>query len=956
MKSDNSTCLQAFICLVITTLLLTGCTQKESYIFLQTAEVPCITKGWPHDRSNLKPDPALVFGTLENGLRYVIMQNDEPKDRVGLYLNIQAGSLGESDDQRGYAHFLEHMLFNGTTNYPPGTLVEYFQSIGMGFGSDTNAHTSYNETVYRLLLPDGTEKNLHDGLLVMADYARGALLLENEVERERGIILAERRTRDSANYRLYEKRTKFSYAGTQITERFPIGTEETLRKADADSLRSFYDSWYRPENMILVVVGDVDVDLAGKLVAERFNPLGTPAKNPECYDFGKVEEIGEHFLYVYEPEIGSTEITIGTSWNIIPVADSIERQQVEMKKYITVLLFQNRLKQLVRQTGSPFTKAHSYSGSFLERIGYATVSAKVEGEKWQEGFELLHTSLRQSIEHGFSLRELVRAKKEIMADLKKDVQTAASRDSRKLANNIIHTLNSNEVLLSPQQALELYGPVVESMSLSEANVIFKDMWSHNNRRVIVAGTAVIEGEKNPEETIRSVYEFSRLKQIDPWQENNEVAFPYLPVPEAVFSISDHDHFDAIDMDRFIYANGTVLNVKKTSFQPNEVLVEVHFGLGKSSEEIPGLTMLADAVINESGVGSLTRNQLEDALAGHNVNISFRTGAESFSLKGKGLSSELELMLQLIETRLYDPAFREDAYLLSMERFSQMYEQMSSSVDGAMQLQGAKFLAGDNPHYGMPAADQFKQLTLDQVKQWLAPVFDGAPLEISVVGDVDSAHVTDLVGRYFGTKNRQYENDNVIGSVEFPVGGSLHKSVVSQVDKALVVIAWPTDDFWDISRTRRLNILSRVFADRLRVEIREKRGAVYSPQVWNHSSRSQPGYGVLRAMLTVDPDKSEGIVAKVREVGSILSREGVTEAELTRSLEPSLTSIKDMKQTNRYWMESVLSLSSQHSEQLEWPLTIQDDFASITAKEISEFASRYLNPKVSAEIIFMPKTP
>ena len=956
MKSDNSSYLQVFFYLVLTALLFTGCSQKESFISLQTTEVPCITKGWPQDRSNLQPDPALLFGTLENGLRYVIMQNDEPKDRVGLYLNIQAGSLDESDDQRGYAHFLEHMLFNGTTNYPPGSLVEYFQSIGMGFGSDTNAHTSYDETVYRLLLPDGSEKNLHDGLLVMADYARGALLLEDEVERERGIILAEKRTRDSANYRLYEKRTKFSYAGTRITERFPIGTEEKLRNADSATLRSFYDSWYRPGNMILVVVGDVDVDLVGKLVVERFSPLDAAAINPDCYDFGKVEEIGEHFLYVYEPEIGSTEITIGTNWNIFPELDTVERQQVEMKKYIAVLLFQNRLKQLVRQTGSPLTKAYSYSGSFLERIGYATVSGKVEGENWQDGFELINTSLRQSLEHGFSARELVRVKKELMANLKKDVQTVASRDSRKLASDIINTLNINEVFLSPQQALELYGPVVESMSLSDANDTFKEMWNHDNRRVIVAGTAVIEGEKSPEETIRSVYEFSRLKQIDPWQENNEVAFPYLPVPDAVFSVSKHDHFDAIDLDRFTYANGTVLNVKNTSFQPNEVLVEVHFGLGKSSEEIPGLAMLADAVVNESGVGSLTRSQLEDALAGHNLNVSFQTGEESFSLKGKGLSSELELMLQLIGTRLFDPAFREDAYILSMERFTQMYEQMSSSVDGVMQMQGGKFLAGDNPHYGMPDADQFKQLTLDQVKQWFVPVFAGASLEISVVGDVDSTHVADLVGKYFGTQNRQYEHANVLGSVAFPVGGSLHNSVVTQVDKALIAIAWPTDDFWDISRTRRLNILSSVFNDRLRVEIREKLGAVYSPQVWNHSSRSQPGYGVLRAMLTVDPDKSEDVVAKVREVGLTLSMEGVREEELARSLEPSLTAIKDMKQTNRYWMGSVLALSSRHNEQLEWPLTIQEDFASITAKEISEFARRYLNLEVSAEIIFMPKTP
>ena len=161
--------------------LLTGCTGQVSKEHYQVPATDCISKGWPHDYSDLKPDPSLVFGTLENGIRYVIKINHEPKNRVGMYLNIQAGSLHETEEQRGLAHYLEHMLFNGTTHYPPGTLVEYFQSIGMGFGADTNAHTTYDETVYKLLLPGGDRTNLDEGMLVLADYARGALLLEKEV-------------------------------------------------------------------------------------------------------------------------------------------------------------------------------------------------------------------------------------------------------------------------------------------------------------------------------------------------------------------------------------------------------------------------------------------------------------------------------------------------------------------------------------------------------------------------------------------------------------------------------------------------------------------------------------------------------------------------------------------------------------------------------------------------------
>ena len=198
----------------------------------------------------------------EAHLRYVLKQNKEPKNRVAMYLNVQAGSLQETEEQRGVAHYLEHMLFNGTTHYPPGTLVEYFQGIGMDFGADTNAHTSYDETVYQLILPDGREKTLAEGYQVLVDYAQGALLLEKEVERERGIIFSEKRTRDSAEARAQKSQMQFDFAGSLIAKRDPIGLDAVLQHADAKLLRSYYERWYRPDNMFVIVVGDFEKGMA----------------------------------------------------------------------------------------------------------------------------------------------------------------------------------------------------------------------------------------------------------------------------------------------------------------------------------------------------------------------------------------------------------------------------------------------------------------------------------------------------------------------------------------------------------------------------------------------------------------------------------------------------------------------------------------------------------------------
>jgi zinc protease len=916
-------------------------------------ESGCISEGWPHEVSDLQPDPEMVYGKLENGFRYVIMKNNEPKNRAGLYLNIQAGSLNEKEEQRGLAHFLEHMLFNGTENYPPGTLVKYFQSIGMRFGADTNAHTNFNETVYNILLPATDRKHLDEGLLVMADYAGRALLLEEEVDRERGIILAEKRTRDSVGYRMYKAKIRFFFAGTRVTERLPIGTEETLNNADAELLRDFYTTWYRPENIILVVVGNVDTAMVEELISRHFGRFTNPDSDPSCYDFGRVDQDGTDIMYLHEPELGHAEVALNTRWNEQPGPDSLARHTEELEKYVAASLLNNRLKRIVNRPDSPITNAQTYSGVFLQRVGYATVTARLEAEKWRPGLELLTVTLRQAIEEGFSEQEFARVRKEITAELEKQVKTKESRDSRKLAGDIIGRLNSNRVPLSPEQELELYTPILASLSVGEVNRKFRSLWARENRQIFVGGTAVPGNGEDPEAVIGNVYDAARQQEIQPWRTENGIDFPYLPVPSEPGAVTGEKHFPGTDVRRVRFANGTVVNVKKTDFQPNEVRLAVHFGRGKLSEPRPGLAMLAEAVVRESGLGRMTRDELDEALAGSSASLSFGVGEESFVLDGRSLTGELELLFQLAQAQVTDPAFREEAYSLAMERTRQMYDQLRNSVEGMMRLKGERFLAGGNPHYGLPPQEEFAALDLDEVRQWVAPELLQAGLEINVVGDVDPEEIVALAGRYFGNAKRNVDELLPGEDVTFPAGGRLAAEVETRIDKAMVVVAWPTDDFWDISRTRRLNALASVFGDRVRVEIREKLGAVYSPAVFNRSSRVADGYGVLMAMLTVDPLQADDVAAKVREVAEKLAETGVTREELHRAMEPTLTSIKDMMRTNNYWLQSVLALSSRHPEQLEWPLTIRSDFASITTGEVAELAARYLVPSRAAEIVITP---
>ena len=911
----------------------------------------CQDTTWPHEKSDLAPDPALIFGRLDNGFRYVLLKNQEPKGRVGVYLDIQTGSLYETENQRGLAHFLEHMVFNGSTHFPAGSLIDYFQSIGMSFGGDTNAHTSFDETVYHILLPEASRAEVEKGLLVISDFARGALLSEAEIERERGVILSEKRARDSVGYRTHEAGLAFTMHGSKVPERMPIGVLATLNKADHGIMKDFYDAWYRPEKMILVMVGDFDPAQVEPLVQERFKSLHAGAVMPACPDWGQVNHAGTEFFYHHEPEMGFTEITIETVWNEMEGNDSLARQTREIYETAAGRIVQHRLEQLLEKKGTPFTEGTVHTGMFLGRIGYGMINAKTEPDKWQATLGLIEQVLRQSLKYGFTPQELERVRKEMLSELDSAVSTVLTRNSPELAAELISKLNRNKVLMSPQQEKEVFTPVIRKMKVEELNDAFQRIWNHQARLIQVAGNTSLSG-REPRLQIKEAYDRAAAQEVLPQQVQADLVFPYLH-PDVDKEPVKETSLPEVQAERIVLANGVIVNLKQTKFQENEVQVSADFGQGKQAEPLPGLAMLTEQVVNNSGTGKLTKSDLERILAGSTVKLDFKVGEESFAWKGSAVGKDLELLLQVLQAHLADPVVREDAYKKAMQGFEQMYGQMASDVSGIMQLSGESFLAGGNKLFGLPPWAEFAALTPEQIRNWVEPAIVSGGVEVSLVGDFDLKRGRELARLYLGPLAKREQGKVIKGQLQFPVGKTLRLSVDSSIDKAMLVVAWPTADFWDIERTRRLYLLTEVFSDRLRKVIREKLGATYSPQVYNHPSRIYPGYGVLRAQLIVAPGQVEVLSQAVAQVATDLWKSGVTDEEFARAKAPILTSLKDRVRTNEYWLGSVLSLSSRHPQQLQWPATILSGFESVTKEQLTVLAHEYLDPAKAAKIMIVP---
>lgn len=903
----------------------------------------CFTTTWPHEKSDLAPDPTVVFGKLENGFRYAIKANDTPRDRVAIYLNVQSGSIHEENDERGYAHFLEHMLFNGSTHFPPGKLIEYFQDIGMEFGADINGYTSYDETVYMINLPKGGLTDLRKGFLVMSDYAQGALLLPEEVERERKVILAEKLARDSVEYRTHVATTRNALQGTKLANRQPIGTEEAIKAATSESLRAFYNKWYRPENMILVVVGDIDEATVEKEIVKTFAAMRGRGVRPECPKIGSLPQRGLRSFYYHEPEAGNTEIAIESYYNKHPKDDSLALQVNNLRKYLATSILQKRLEKIAEENVGLMSQPRVYSGDLVDQVGYSGVSASTSSEKWSVVLPLLENRLRQAIQFGVTQRELDLAQKDVLAYFSNQLQKADSRESTRIMRQLIYSLNNNRVFQSPEQEKKLYSERVRSFTTKEINDTLTALFQREERLVEITGNVDIQS-KQPQTKILTVYNKARTQQVAEYASTGVQEFPYLETSDSPAQPVQYTTYEEIDVETYRYANGTVLNLKKTDFKKNEVSINIEFGPGKRGEPKTGMGMLAESVIGKSGTGKLTEFQLTDILSGSSVTHSFAIDISRFKLRGKALSNEVELLMQTLQTILRDPGIREKAYENVMVSYEQMYRSMGNDIRGAESLQVQPFLAGGNYLFGIPPLAKIRSLDLEMIKDWILPVFTGSALEISIVGDFDQKKVTELVGRYFGALPARSEKKPAEVSVQFPAGKQEEFVISSKIEQALLAMAWKTTGFQDIGVVRRLNTLASVFEERIRLAIREELGATYSPVAYNSSSRFAPEYGKLYVRIVTDSGQLAEVQDVVKSISKELIAQGVTEEELVRVKKPTLTSLKDLVRTNNYWLNTVLSGSTLYPEQLRWPETIIEDHAAITAAEISAYAKRYLKPE------------
>ncbi|MEX2044709.1 MAG: insulinase family protein, partial [Opitutus sp.] len=784
---------------------------------------------FPHAQSDLRPDPQARFGTLHNGMRYVVRPNQEPRDRVSMRLMVEAGAVHESDAQQGLAHFLEHMAFNGSEQYPPGTLIEFFQRMGMSFGGDTNASTWFTRTLYLIELPDTREETLAEGLKVFRDYADGLRLDTEEIERERGIILSEKRTRDSVGYRTSVATRNFLLAGTMFEKRDVIGTTEVLSGAGRDQFLDFYHTWYRPELMALVVVGDIDPVAVEREIVAAFTPLqplGPSRPQPDLGEIARRE--GVHVFHHPEPEAPGTNVTIATITPYAREPDTSAVRLSQLPRSLANAMLNRRLSVLAKQEGAPFTGGSAVAGEAYNFHRQTAITLNCREDQWSEALGVADQELRRALEHGFQPAEL----QEVVANqrnrLEQAVRTVTTRRSGALADEIAGTLLDRDVFTSPAGDLALFGPALDSITVEDCVSALREVWKPDHRLVLVTGNARISTPV--EEAIATAYENSKALVVAPQEAADEAPWAYTDFGQPG-NVVKREHVPDLDVTLIAFANGVRLNLKKTSFEANRIRMTARIGSGQLTEprDTPGLAFYAGQTFTEGGLGRHSVDDLRRILAGRTVGAGFSVGSEAFVINGATNREDLLLQLQLVAARINDPGYRPEAARQAQKGIEQMYLSFAHTASGPFNLEVSRLLAGGDHRFGLPGKDAMLQRNLGEVRAWIGPDLERGPIEIAIVGDIDPEATIGAVARTLGAlPEREARRDwEELRAVKFPAKPlSLAYRITTEIPKGTIALYWPTTDGLEIHRARRMHLLAGVLSDRLRLKVREELGDAY----------------------------------------------------------------------------------------------------------------------------------
>lgn len=900
-------------------------------------------------------DPRVRTGTLANGLVYYIQQNPKPANKVELRLAVNAGSVLEDEDQLGLAHFTEHMAFNGTKNFEKNELVSYLQSIGVSFGGDLNAYTGFDETVYILPIPSDDPEKLRSGFQVLADWAGGVLMNEEDIDGERGIIVEEWRTGQGYSQRMRDQYLPILLHNSQYADRLPIGKMEIVENFEYETIRCFYRDWYRPNNMAIVAVGDKDPDKLEALIKEFFSELTNPANAPERIAF-EVPEHEETFVaIVTDEEAPGIQLQLFYKHKALPTTTAQDYKNFLLRTIYSGMLSQ-RLDEIRQKPDAPFIFAGTGYGNFVRDLDYFSATAVVAPGKAAAGIQSLIEENERVAKHGFTHGELDRVKSSLLNSAERAYKEMDKAESRAIVGRYVNHYLEGRFAEGEAWKYEFYKEILPQITLKEINALAKELVRDDNRVVVVMAPSSQSESLPSQEDVLAL--FDQVEQLDllPYEEKllADQLITNLPTAGKITEIVAHG---PVEVQEFVLSNGARVFVKSTDFKNDEILFTIRGNGGVSvfGDEDHYSASYAGVMVNTMGVGDFSPSDLRKMLAGKTVSVTPNIGTYSQTIGGATSPKDLETAMQLIH--LYFTSPRKDAELFQVYVDNQKTQLASAQANPDFQFSVAlnKLRANNN----LRALSIYDPADLDKISVdrgleiYRNRFGNAANFEFFFTGNIDIETFLPMVEQYFASLPGDVTNvDNFKDLGIRPPKGRSETIRVGTDEKSQVILFFSEEQAYDRALATDVSFLGEILTIKLIENLREEIGGVYGVGASGSMSNQPVGQLSFSIAFPCSPDMVEKLTAAAWAEVKKIQEVGPTKEDLDKVKEKRRIAYQENLKRNNYW-NGQIAAARQYDFPFESLLEAEKSIEAVSQERVQLIARQLLTKENLLEVIKLP---
>lgn len=857
----------------------------------------------------LPNDPAIRVGKLENGLTYYIRHNSKPEQRAEFYLATNVGAFQEADDQDGLAHFLEHMCFNGTKNFPGKAILEYLQSIGAEFGRNINASTGFEQTSYMLNnIPVVREGIVDSCLMILRDYSHYVTCDPKEIDAERGVILEERSSRRTADWRMLEQSLPYYFGDTQMARRTLIGGEEQLKTFKPESLVNFYRTWYNPDIQAVVVVGDIDVDKVEAKIKSIFGEIPAPAQ-PTVKPLIPIPANAEPMVAVLtDPEATSSSVEI--LWRTAPLPREYRATDVALVNNIVKTIFQlvmsERFNDIVSKPDASFLAADLGIGGLCESADAVQGTVMFKDGEALKAFTAFMVEVEKMKRYGFTDAEVERAKEKILSSLEKRVTAAESRQNGQLVHPIINSFFSGSYNLEPKTEQQLTQAVLAQLSAGVLKQVTSQLIGEENC-VIISKAPEREGLVQPTaEELKSV--LATVKSVEiaaPVEENLDI--PLLDASLLKGAESKKVKEGMYGSTTWKLSNGVNVVVLKTDHKKDQVMIDLVKSGGRSlieNEELPSFEENVWMLYMQNrGISTFPGTQLKKMLAGKNVGCTPYIGGLYHGVKAESTPKDIETAMQLVYLNFMDPGFNSDEYQLGLTQINALLPNLMSNPSFKFQEAVMNTLYGNHPRRLVINEDVVSKANMTTFEAVYRRLFNGVNgATLYVVGNVEVDSVKPLIEKYIGSIEKGKaskwtdRNENIVdGKIakEVNVAMETPKSTVLHVYKAPLRYNVKDEVMLDACK----QILDMIFTETLR----ESEGGTYGASVATQMSDEPKDLALIQVAFETNPESAAKLAKMAHDNILELIANGIPADKMSRVVENFKKNVPEQRISNGYWM-------------------------------------------------------